>query len=251
MNTYPDWYNMNIFDRLIESIPVVSYNCFNFRNIFNIIPLLYIILLMYTCYFSLKNNKAIRNSILIILSILLFLAMILDSGWIYFAIACLVFIIECYINIKCERKEVIPLVISMYSVTFSMIITPLYDSGRPDIYIHFAFIILLTIRIIDAIQTKEKVFKFCCISIYILLSLVLLFEIIEFTYIGKTHRKRLKDIDMAIKNNYDIVYLEKLNYPAELFQIEPNTIFYDDYYSTRYFKQYYNIPANIKFKPKE
>lgn len=247
---YPQWYNQSIMSRILESLPVVSYNCFNIKNIYNIIPLIYIISL-FISFSTININKKIKiffNSILVLSCVV---GAILDNGYIYLGIIGLVTIMEIYYSIIKERKEVIPFLLSMYAVTFSMIITPLYDSTRPNIYLYFALILLLIIHIIDFTYNKEKINKIIRIVVYLTGILMLLFEIYELTYIGNIHQRRVKDITDANLKNSEVVYLEKVESPADIFQIEPNTIFYENYYSTKYYKQYYNIPKDMKIDMKE
>ncbi|MBO5349926.1 MAG: hypothetical protein J6A89_08965 [Clostridia bacterium] len=241
---------MSIVERILQSLPVVSYNCLNFRNIFNCIPLLYVISIIFSIGI-LKSKKNIKITMITLLIVSVILGIIIDNGFVYFVIACLIFIIECYVCIINNRKEIIPFSLAMFAVSFSMIITPLYDSGRPNIYLHLTFIILMTIHIIDIIKNKTKIVKIFSISTFTILFAIIIFEIYELTYIGVVHKKRLEDINKAINENSEIVYLEKLKSPAEIFQIEPNTIFFEDYYSTKYYKQYYGIPNYMKIQPKE
>jgi hypothetical protein len=138
------WNNLNIIEKLLTSIPVISKNILNITNYK--MPLSYIFILIISILLIKNKDKfSITNLILIIINVILIY--IFNNNWLYFTLVLLLVVGEIYTYIKNKQYENIILCLSIYAVVYFNIISPTYASGRPNYYFYM-YIILVAISLL-------------------------------------------------------------------------------------------------------
>lgn len=242
MEGYEWWYSKSIIERLMLSIPEVSIKLWNFRNLYNVIPLIYFIIDTIVMYKEKRKEKHIFIGCNFVLGIL---AVITQNGWFYFLLTIAMFASEVYLSIAKQKEVQICLLLSFYAMSYSMIITPLFSSGRTNYALYMYFIILICMHLFDTVLTSQKRIKGAEIVISLLTILACTLEIASFTYIGVIHQKRLYEIQKAKQEQLDTIYLDKIISPIDKFHPDANSPEDNSYWAIRYFRQYYGLPEDI------
>lgn len=240
------WNNMDFITKILTSIPVASKNLFNLNNWTNILPYIFIISILVS--FSTTGSKYKRLCTASILAASL-LAYSLDSGWIYFILIILLFTTELYINVVKERKNLSLISLSMYAVVFSTIITPLYAVGRPN-YFFYLYIIMSSIIYFNDNRIYIKNSGYVLILMSIICSLLVANELYSYTRIGKIYRNRTEQIHIYKQNPTGVLILKKIPDDLTIYHIDSNQPSDSNYFTYRYFIQYYGLPEKtiIQFK---
>ena len=250
---YPEWYSMNLIEKLKISLPELSAAIFDIFNIYNVIPILYIIVtLIYIIKRILRDNKNSLKKVFInsklyiffilILLINVILIYILKNKWLYFSLAICLALIENYIHLKDKNYKMIVMSVATYAVVYSMCITPLYLSLRPNYYIYVYFGMLISSYLVNIINDKSVILKNILIVGLIIL---LIIEGTIYYNLGKVVRTRKREILEGINNNKKIIYLTKLEDKYTRYFYEVNEAGNDDYWCKKYFYKYYNIPEDV------
>lgn len=243
---YEQWYSMNIFERLNESIPYLSSHIFEF-SIKNIIPLVYsfVIIINLITVINKKPYKYIIPLILLIVSIFTYLDIFNYS---YFILAILLFISDIFISIKRKDFKLIPIQFGFYALAFSMVITPLYYSLRPNLLLYFYFMFAIC-KYINAILKNKNVSKLFIVAFSIILIFLLGIEINIYYNIGKIHKERILQIEKFNESNSDTLYLTKIPIKYSKYHMDSNNV-NEDYWTYRFFIWYYDIKDKTKIKYK-
>jgi len=251
MTGYGEWYQLNIIEKLMISVPELSKAVLNINNGYNIIPMMYIttttIKLLKDIFTSdRKTNYKFNNKINIVLLLSLFVSIILccitKNGWLCAILLIILALTEVYIHIVNKRYKFITISIAMYAATFCMCITPLYLSLRPNYYLYMYYIIIIIGYIGELIGNRNNIAT--SIASVILTSLLVL-ELYIYLNIGNVVKIREKEIKNGIKNKSDIIYLTKIPDFFAKFHNEANEIGNDDYWCKKYFYIYHKIANDV------
>lgn len=247
MEGFPEWYAMPFIQRMQTAIPELSKLLLNYRNLLNIIPILFTITLIIRIIKQ-KNKYAYIISGILTLTMLLCLGF--QNGWIYFLMVILLFIGENYLNIKQGRWELVAISLSLYAVAYSVVITPLYYSTRPNYFLYIYYIILTVMYIIEVLPANKTIAvnTFTTISALVFITTVVI-EIAAYTYIGKIHKERMEALEKAKQENQTEVYLPKIKDNMTVFQMDGNNVLEEGYWAERYYKNLYGIPQEMKIIP--
>lgn len=238
MQEYAWWYEMSIVQRLLTSIPELSFNLFNIKNIYNVIPIIYIVNLLIT-----NKSKKILNISMICLAIS---AIIFKSGWIYLVIAILGITMDLINQYKEKKYKLMVITIACYATAYAMILTPLFNSVRTNYTLYLYFIIRISMIQIKLLENSKLYKKFITVIILVLFCITMGLEIYAYTHIGNIYRDRIKAIEDAKANNLDTVYLKKIEKPFSMLHPESNEPEGSEYWAYRYFLQYYGLNEEIK-----
>lgn len=240
INSNNTWSNLSIFEKLALSIPVVSKNLFNLRDIKNILPIVYLILLLISL---LKSKLKYKNILIIFLILISSICLFTNNGWFYFILVVLIFLIDSYYNIFEEREKNVIIHLSMLAIVFSMIITNDYANSRPN-YFYYLYLIYSSVILFN--QLFEKInYKRILPCLYVLLLVLLLHEAIVYNKIGRIHEVRLDQIKQAIENKNDVLYLKKIPSKFSLYHIDTNEPSSKDYFAYKYYIDYYKLNDKI------
>ena len=231
------WSTLNIFEKIKLSLPVVSYNLFNLRDYYNIIPLIFIISIIYKL-FTLNNKKS--NIIGIILLIISIISVITNNSYIYIILSLISFIGIAYIHLFNKEDYLIIISLGFYAMVYSTIITPNYMDGRPNLFFYMYAIMIINYFFSNLIN--KKYIKYILIFFFVL---TISNEVYTYNIIGNIHKKRLLAIDECKKDNCQILTLPEISKKYIKYHIDANKPDKKDYYTYRYFVQYYNLPKDI------
>lgn len=240
---YPKWNNLSIFKKLSISIPSVSKSVFQIFKITNIISTVYIIVISFKLI-SLIKNKCLKWIILCFSIVMLAVIYYLNNGWVYFGLAIILFLAEFYIHLK-DDDGLIPIQFGFYAIAFSMIITPLYDSGRPNLLLFMYFSFIITLYIVIGMKNKKISFVSSLLSLLLLL-LLLTNEIVIFRTIGSYHKKRLEEIKAYNKTNVKgTLVLSEIPKKYEKYHVDCNDV-NEDFWTYEWFVKYYHIKEGTR-----
>ena len=244
MASFPEWYNLNLFEKLNISIPVVSKNLFDLFNIDNLIPTIFLTLLIVYGYTRKNKSINILNIMLIIVSVLSF---ILNNGWLYFVLSILVFIIVLLLGFIEKDLKMIAIMLGMYSVVFSMIITPEYLRARPNYYIYL-WMIICTFIYLNRICVNKFFIKIIEL-VSIIFVVIMCFNEYEIYYnIGQVHKERLKEIQSVKENNLEILKYKKIDDKYAKYHADANEPSSTSYWAYKYFLYYYELPNELEIE---
>lgn len=235
------WNSLNIVQKLLVSLPVVSKNFILNGNYNNFISIFYIIVLSVGI---LKNNLKYKRLIFVISILLTILSICFDNGWLYFILSIFLFVITIYYLISTKKINLIPVFISMYAITFSMAITPDYDNYRTS-YIVYLFLIILLIIIILEIMKKNSL-KIIIVIFSILCGILLVNEIYSYTVIGLIHKERNDNINSCRENNCRILSLKEIPSKYGFYHMDINSPQDSDYFAFNSFINYYDLGKDIE-----
>ena len=241
INLSSTWNNMTIIEKLLTSIPEVSRNFIFNSNKNNYIIIFYIICLL--IYF-IKSKLKYKSIIIFITILLTIISIVTDNGWLYFILSLLLLISSIYYLLKTSKNKLIPVLISMYGIVFSMVITPEYNNYRSN-YVVYLFLIVLSIIIIyDSInkQTLKKTIPIFTIFFIILIAN----EIYSYTIIGNIHKERINNINNCINTNCEVLKIKKIPLKYEFYHMDINSPQDKNYFAYDSFINYYHLDKNIQ-----
>lgn len=238
------WNNLNLIEKLLTSIPVVSKNILNIIGYKN--PLSYIFILG-ICILLYKNKDKFSKLNIILIIINMILIYIFNNNWLYFILAILLLVGENYTYIKNQKYQNIILSLSMYSVVYFNILTPTYAAGRPNYYFYM-YIILITISLLNEMIKNIKIKKLFIILLPITSIILLSHEIYVYRNIGKYHQERINKIQ-TYKENHEtgILYLTKIPEQYGSYHMDIN-LPNKDWFNYEYYINYHNLPKNIEIE---
>lgn len=240
---YQEWYAMSFFNRLNISIPSVSKNIFELFNPRCIIPTIYIFILLIRT-FLLKTKKVFRFSFIILILLFSLTSYFNLFRYSYFVLAIVLFINELYIHIEMKEYNIIPIQFGFYAIDFSMVITPLYNSQRPNILLYIYFILIICKFIIEILKHDYSKIILIIILLFSLL-IAIYFEVDIYYNIGSIYNKRLSQIEEFKKNNDEVLYLTKIPEKYASFHPDCNNI-NEEHWTYRFFLWYYDLPEGTK-----
>jgi len=240
-----NWNELSILGKLNLSVPTVSKGVFQLLDLQNLIPTIYIIVLIIKL-FKLKINNIFKFAIIsltISLSTIAYLELFTYS---YFILAIYLFLIESYIHIK-NNDNLLPLQFGFYALAFSMILTPLYNSFRPNLLIHIYFIFIICKWLLEILN--NNIIKICfIITLSLTLIILLISEINIYSNIGKIHTQRLEQIeDFNKKEHENVLYLKKIPNEFASYHVDCNAV-NEDFWTYRFFIWYYDIKDGTKIR---
>lgn len=238
-DSYGEWYMMNIFEKINLSLPIVSKSVFSLFNIKNLIPTIYIVIILLKLLFENYNLK-IKSCLISLIILLCALAIFTNITYFYAAIAIILLITETYIHITNKEEKEIPIQYGFYAVAFSMIITPLYNSFRPNLLLHTYFIYVICKYIIQLLNNKKTFKKIVLILSLILFIILCCFEGNIYYTIGKYHRIRLNQIEEYNKNPNGVLYLKKIPDKYNNYHEDCNNVT-KEFWTYKWFIWYYGI----------
>lgn len=234
MNSYND---LSLIEKFKLSLPVVSFNLYNIKNMNNIIPILFLISTSIKLF---KCNNKIKYTFVLSILITIFFILYFNNNWFYFILSILVILSTVYINYEDNRNKLSIIFISYYAVCYSLCLTIEYVSGRPNYFIFMYMIFLIILCMYDILNNKV-IKKLTYISLIILL-LLMTKEICIYNYIGNIKKDRLVAIQKYINKETDKLYYKKIEDKYYLYQMDLNEPINKDYYAYKYFLDYYNLP---------
>ena len=241
------WNSMNLFQKLLTSIPVVSYNLMDLIDYKNIISYIFLLAVIFNVFDKKDKKTWILITAIIINCISIYITKI---NWLYFLLIILLVLTEYYGNIKKKRFELCILSLSFYAVVFFCILTPLYYAGRPNYYFYMYVIIFAMIVLTDKIKNIKKHTKILTIISGIILMLLFGQEIYIYANIGTVHSTRLQQIEEYKRNGQDGTLILK-EMPSKICYYHmdcnlPN----EEWFTYRHFLLYYglNEKTKIEFK---
>lgn len=236
MNSYSD---LSLIEKFKLSLPVVSFNIYNIKNINNIMPILFLGLTLVKLF---KSNVKIKYVFILSIFITIFFILYFNNNWFYFVLSILVILSTIYINYEDDRNKLSIIFISYYAVCYSLCLTIEYVSGRPNYFI-FIYMMFLIILYMYDILNINFIKKLSFIFLLILLILITI-EIYIYNYIGSIKQDRLVSIQKYINKETDKLYYKKIEDKYYLYQMDMNEPVTKDYYAYRYFLDYYNLPSD-------
>ena len=183
MNSYS---NLSLIEKFKLSLPIVSVNIYNIKNINNVIPILFLVLTL-TKLFKCKNK--IKYAFVLSLIITIFFMLYFSNNWFHFILSILVILSTIYINYEDDRNKLSILFISYYAVCYSLCLTIEYVSGRPNYFIFIYMIFLIVLYMYDILNIKfinKLTFVFLIVLLFLMIK-----EIKIYNYIGSVKDDRL------------------------------------------------------------
>lgn len=239
------WNGLNLVQKLLTSIPVVSENLFNLKNVLNILPYLFIFAILISL-FKIKSKLSLSIIVLIILNIILIY--LSDNNWLYVLLVLLIVIGEYYGYYKKNNFALGIFSLAMYAVIYSNILTPLYYAARPNyyFYIYMVFYIIYTINECGILSNNYKKDVLISIMLFLPCFLLLFNEICVYTQIGSYHKIRLGQIeDYKNNGNNDTLILVKIPDKYKHYHMDINEPT-SEWFTYRYFLNYYQLPSDIE-----
>lgn len=237
------WSSMNIIQKLMTSIPVVSLNLIDLLDYKNIIAYIFIICVS----LNLFNKKDKKTWIILGLTITNILAIyIFKINWLYFTLILLLVLGEYYGNIKRKRFDLCILSLSFYAVAFFNILTPLYYAGRPN-YFFYMYVGIFAMIVLGDIVKKTKInTKHLGLVLVIISTILLGREIYIYTNIGIVHRERLNQIEEYKKNGQEgNLILKKIPGKFATYHMDCN-LPEEGYFTYPHFLNYYGLNEDTK-----
>ena len=237
------WSQMNIIEKLMTSIPVVSLNLMDLLDYKNIIAYIFIICVSINL-FDKKDKKTWIILSLIILNIISIY--IFKINWLYFSLILLLVLGEYYGNIKKKRLDLCILSLSFYAVAFFNILTPIYYAGRPNYFFYMYVALFAMIVLSDILKNKKVKTKYLYVVLIIISTILLGREVYIYTNIGMVHRERLEQITEYKKNNQEgILVLKKMPKKFASYHMDCN-LPYEGYFTYPHFLNYYGLNKDTK-----
>jgi len=238
----PSWNRMNIIQKLITSLPVVSYNLFNLLDYKNIIVHIFIISIIISLT-KIKTKMSITGILLIIINVLLIIFM--KNKWLYVSLMVLLTIMEYYGNIKNKRVELSIFSLASYAVVYSNIITPLYFAARPNYFFYMYMMVFILINFNKYMEKTNKIFIGTLVVVFLIL---ITKEVIVYNEIGSIYKTRIHQIEeykntakegplvlKRIPRKYGYYHMD-INLPTK------------EWFTYRYFLTYYGLDKDTEIK---
>ncbi|MBQ2873326.1 MAG: hypothetical protein IJE89_04945 [Bacilli bacterium] len=238
------WNSLNIIEKLLTSIPIVSKNILNLTNYKMSLSYIYILSISILLIKN-KDKFSIVNLILIILNMILIY--ILKNNWLYLTLVLLLVTGEIYTCIKNKQYKNIILCLSIYAVVYFNIISPTHASGRPNYYFYM-YIILISISLLNETIKNKNIKKILFIILPLITISLLSYEIYIYKTIGNYHQERIEEINTYKESNSkDTLYLTEI--PSKYGDYHMDINLPDkDWFNYQSFINYYNLPKDIEIK---
>ena len=237
---YPEWNKLNLFERLMMSIPVVAKNMFGFDNIHNLIPLIFAVFIICTL---LKKKEKLAYLLSASLVCFYLLGLFFQNGWCYLLFSIILFLSEFYIHETSKNQDLSLVSVSFYAVVYSMILTPEYAAGRPN-YFMYGYMIFAILYFIQPYLNKKIVIT----GLSILACIFIVRECYIYQIIGDVIEKRELAIEKVKRENLEVLEFEKIKTGFGRYHMEPNTPAEEGYWAKQYFCTYYGLPKDITIK---
>lgn len=219
------------------AIGIISKNLFSL-DLYNLFP---VFLILSIGYFT-KDDKLFKPYLIII--IFLYLFALTKNNYIYLIIGIVLFLYQSYIFYKNKDYNLIPILICAYALSYSLIITNEFEAGRLNF--HFDLIIAC-FTMYNLFYQKENInlLKYVLIILFIF---SISFEVYGYSYVGYVKRQR----DISIRNvqsgKSKVLETKIIKAPFDRFHVDANNPLDKDYWAYAAFKDYYNLPDDIKIK---
>lgn len=237
------WNKLNLIEKFNLSLPVVSYNIYNLKNIYNIIPAIFI----FSVFLSLiKSNNNLKYIFILVNAIVIFLALILNNNWIYFALSISILLSNFYINYIYKRENLNIMLLSFYAISYSLCLTVEYISGRPNYFIFICMIMLTILYLYDVF--RNNFIKILSYIFIVILMALLCNETIIYSEIGKIKKDRLVAIENYKNGKANKLIYKLADKKYNKYQIDINEPYSKNYYAYKYFLNYYELPENVTFE---
>lgn len=230
------WNQLNLIEKLMRSIPVISKNILNLMNYKYILSYFYVLVIL--LLLKGNNDKVSKVNILLIIVNMLLIYLI-GSNWLYVSLVILLVMGENYSYLKEKKYYKIILCLSIYAVIYFNIISPTYAAGRPNYYFYM-YIIYLSIKQFNRYNFNN--YKKYFLLVIPISTIILLYNEVEiYREIGSYHQKRLVQIDEFInQDESNILYLEKIPNKYSNYHMDINNPD-NDWFTYNYFTYYYSI----------
>lgn len=240
MQMTSEYGNLSLIQKFNKSIPIVSLNLYNLKNMNNVIPLVFLISIIIGLFKCKGKYKYAFISINIINIILVF---VFNNNWLYFTLS-LIAIFSClYINNKNKEDKLTIILIAYYAVAYSLCITTEYMDGRPNYHVHMYMILMSLIYIYDVLKSKRIING----VLMVVLALILIGDVYIYTQIGNVKRDRIISIEKYKTGESEKLYLKELNgkyLDYNMYQINANEPQTKEYYAYKYYLYYYGLPED-------
>jgi len=239
------WNSLNLIEKLLTSIPVISKSILNITNYKNIISYIFITSIIFLLTKNKDRFSKINITLIIINMILIY---IFNNNWLYFILVILLFTGETYTYLKNKQYQSIILSLSIYAVVYFNIISPTYAAGRPNYYF-FMYIIFIAMTLLNNDILKHNLSREISYIIIPILSIILLSnEVYVYKNIGNYHQTRLEEIKEYIElGNNEPLYLTKI--PTKYIDYHMDINLPDkEWFTYQSFINYYNLPKDIQIK---
>lgn len=232
-----NWASLNIFEKLFDSIPVISNKMFNVFDIYNLFPLMMLVSIIY----YLRKDKNLKWFTLGA-GLLMVLSFATSFGWFLFGILLLIF--QCYIFIKNKDYKLIGILLGGYAVLYSLAITPEYEASRTGFHLS---LIMGMFTIYNFIYENSMSNAVKIITILLLIGTVI-FEIIIYSYIGSVKAEREKSLEKVMSGESNLLETKFIKAPFNKFHVDANELTDKGYWAYSAFEDYYNLPDDIEIK---
>ena len=236
------WNELNILEKLVISIPVVSKNIINITNYKNMISYIFILVII---ILLLKNKDKCSKINLLLIIIDMLLIYILKNNWLYFILVILLMFGEIYTYLKNKNYKKIILCLAIYGVVYFNILVPTYAAGRPNYYFYM-YVILIAISLLkDIINEYNNIKKICYVILSVTCIFLLSYEIYIYKNIGIYHQDRIDQIEKYKKESKDdILYLTEIPIKYNSYHMDIN-LPNKSWFTYESFINYYNLPNGI------
>lgn len=251
MAGYEEWYNLNIIDKMLISVPALSKAVLNVNNGYNIVPALYIFVIVIKLLkyvFDNRINNTVKTNIkiniimLLALIINIVLCVITKNAWLCVILLIILAVAENYIHIVNKRYKFVTMSLAMYAAAFCMCITPLYLSLRPNYYLYMYYSIIISGFIGEFIRDKNKIAN---IISGVILAGLLSIELYIYLNIGHVVRIREKEIRAGIENKSNVIHLTRIPDIFVKYHNEANDMGNEDYWCKKFYYYYHGIDSNV------
>lgn len=231
------WQNLSVIKKLMITIPVISSNLFRI-SIYNIYPLLNSLSIVF--YFYKKDSK--KALIILIILLILFIISYLLGGFTWFILSITLFLLQFIIFYHEKNYKLISILICIYLISYSIAITNEYSAGRVNMHFYlfsFAFSIYNYLKV----EKFNKLFK---IVSFFLITILIILELVIYSYIGEVKRDRLNSIRKVQAGETKILETRIIKKPFDKFHIDANSPGDKKYWAYQAFEDYYKLPDDIE-----
>ena len=237
-----EWKTLSLIDKLKITTPVISSNIF-MVSIYNLYPLIYYFSLVYY-FFKISIKKGVA-SLSLILFLYVFCFFIGGLSWLIFS--GLLFFIQSLIFIKHKDYELLSLLVGSYLVAYSLCVTNEYLYGR----VNFHFMLFNYIFSLYNYFIVAKKFQILKVFSILIMIVLILFEIVIYTYIGIVKNDRVKSIKLVQSGKTNILETRLIKSPFDRFHVDANSPIDKKYWAYAAFKDYYKLPEDIEIVVKK
>ncbi len=236
-----EWNSLSLIEKIMKSLPVVSYNLFKLDYIYCLFPILYITSII----INLFKNKNIKSKICILIILInAILCLLIKNNWLYVLLAVVLFIVTLIQFIKEKDYKMLILLIMFYANGFFIILTPEYLYGRVNYHTHL-FMGLYAFISFYNIDSFDNIIK-CLSTIFVFI--LLLIEVNVYHEIGSVIDDRMQAVMRVQNKETNILEVKQLDYKYCMFHIDCNSPDSEDYWAYNYYLKYYNLDNNTKVK---